>query len=310
MVRISELKESNIKTVRGCFSNGQIWVKSDLAESTGMSLAAITNILQFLIKNDEILFVGYAQSSVGRKAKKYQINPDYKHYGVITCKNEGDHDTMNISRYSLLGEEIDTKTLGVNITKDEIVSSAKQIVQGDPKVDVIIIYVPGICRGGRVESSSIRGLVGLNLLNYLKDQIDCQIILDNGLHYAAKGFDASAKGHISVFVYQDTDALSRSVIVYDGDIACGATDYAGTLLNDEQGDAFMRLKHQLATINALLDPDVIGVYSEALDGFDERDLLTDISIYHRAKIKAVDDIDEFIRQGMHAICLKYLLNND
>lgn len=310
IVRISELKEGNIQNVRKCFLKGNIWVKRDLADATGMSLAAITNILQLLVNNNEIKFIGYADSSVGRKAKKYQINPDFRHYGTISCRYYQGQGHLSISRYSLLGEEISTKVIDEDITKDTIAQAAKDLISYDPDIIAIVFSIPGICRAGRIESSTVRGVVGLNLLSYLKDQLNCKVVIDNDITFAAVGFDALHQGKLSIFVCQDEEAYTRSVIMYDGEVTRGATDYAGTLLNDEEGDAFTKLRHQAATINSLIDPDIIGVYSKALSAFDERDLLIDIPIYHRTKIKVINDPEKEIKLGMKTICLKALFNDD
>ena len=86
LVKITELKTNNIHQVRLCFYNGEIWTKNDLAKHTGLSLAATTNILQLLLKDDEIKLVGEAQSTGGRKSKQYILNKDYYHLGNVSLK--------------------------------------------------------------------------------------------------------------------------------------------------------------------------------------------------------------------------------
>ena len=48
MTKITDLKEDNIHQIRQCFYDGEIWTKNKLAQKTGLSLAATTNILQYL----------------------------------------------------------------------------------------------------------------------------------------------------------------------------------------------------------------------------------------------------------------------
>ena len=57
MTKITDLKEDNIHQIRQCFYDGEIWTKNKLAQKTGLSLAATTNILQYLLQNNEILVV-------------------------------------------------------------------------------------------------------------------------------------------------------------------------------------------------------------------------------------------------------------
>ena len=71
MTKITDLKEDNIHQIRQCFYDGEIWTKNKLAQKTGLSLAATTNILQYLLQNNEILLDGKAQSTGGRKSKQY-----------------------------------------------------------------------------------------------------------------------------------------------------------------------------------------------------------------------------------------------
>lgn len=86
LTKITELKSDNIHSVRICFYNGEIWTKNDLAKHTGLSLAATTNILQLLLKDDEIKLIGEAQSTGGRKSKQYILNKDYYHLGNVSLK--------------------------------------------------------------------------------------------------------------------------------------------------------------------------------------------------------------------------------
>ena len=55
MTKITDLKEDNIHQIRQCFYDGEIWTKNKLAQKTGLSLAATTNILQYL-RPDQIYF--------------------------------------------------------------------------------------------------------------------------------------------------------------------------------------------------------------------------------------------------------------
>ena len=48
----------NIQKIRRCFYQGKVWTKTELASVTQLSLASITNILQELLKSQEILFIG------------------------------------------------------------------------------------------------------------------------------------------------------------------------------------------------------------------------------------------------------------
>ena len=82
MTKITDLKEDNIHQIRQCFYDGEIWTKNKLAQKTGLSLAATTNILQYLLQNNEILLDGKAQSTGGRKSKQYVLNADYQSLGV------------------------------------------------------------------------------------------------------------------------------------------------------------------------------------------------------------------------------------
>ena len=103
LVKITELKTNNIHQVRLCFYNGEIWTKNDLAKHTGLSLAATTNILQLLLKDDEIKLVGEAQSTGGRKSKQYILNKDYYHLGNVSLKRDDQYYYFLVKITDLLG---------------------------------------------------------------------------------------------------------------------------------------------------------------------------------------------------------------
>ena len=91
MTRINELKTENIRDIRSCFYRGGIWTKNELSDETGLSLAGTTNVLKFLQERREILLVGKADSTVGRKSKQYTLNKDYAHIGTLIAQYGKDH---------------------------------------------------------------------------------------------------------------------------------------------------------------------------------------------------------------------------
>ena len=56
--KVKDLKHMNIQKVRQCFYDGNIWTKTQLSDVTQLSLSSMTNILQELLKNQEIFFIG------------------------------------------------------------------------------------------------------------------------------------------------------------------------------------------------------------------------------------------------------------
>ena len=91
MTKTTELKIENIRSVRECFYNRSVQTKNELSEASGLSLAAVTNILQHMCSTGEIRYTQDAQSTGGRKSKIYELNPDYHHIGAVMLrKNKGD----------------------------------------------------------------------------------------------------------------------------------------------------------------------------------------------------------------------------
>ena len=84
----------NIQKIRRCFYQGKVWTKTELASVTQLSLASITNILQELLKSQEILFIGENDSTGGRKSKQYVLNKDYCHLLKVILKKQKDYDEV------------------------------------------------------------------------------------------------------------------------------------------------------------------------------------------------------------------------
>lgn len=189
MVKITELKTNNIHQVRLCFYNGEIWTKNDLAKHTGLSLAATTNILQLLLKDDEIKLVGEAQSTGGRKSKQYILNKDYYHLGNVSLKRDDQYYYFLVKITDLLGNILkEEKLISEEGSIDELLEAISNLICDDYKVTVLALSIPGVCKDGKVGICDFEALRNCELLKLLKEHFNLDIIMDNDVNAASIGF--------------------------------------------------------------------------------------------------------------------------
>ena len=269
MAGISDLKYENIRDVRACFYQGGIWTKNALSEKTGLSLAGTTNILKYLLEEEEIILSGKAVSKVGRKSKQYIMNPDKFHIGcVIAAYGKWSHSLWTAS-YKLNGEcifreQADDTTLDA----DFVLNMTQKMVEKDPLIRCITVSVPGVVSGGVINTCDIDALENTALEEMMRERFAMPVALENDVNTAAAGFAAKHRNHQNlVLIYQPEVSLVGSGIMINRKLYQGSSGAAGEIKHmavKDNDDARSILIAQMQNLCAVLNPSLIGWYSDVI----------------------------------------------
>lgn len=168
MAKNEELKKENVQAVRTYFYRGGTWTKNALSEKTGLSLAGTTNVLQELKEAGEIVYIGDAASTGGRKSKEYELNADFCHLSAI-CLRKAEQYYYQLQIFNLHQEELQKVTVFSDEGSLNDFQKTLAIVKKDPKVKFLAVSIPGVCRLGKVDACDFPLLAQLDLrANYQK----------------------------------------------------------------------------------------------------------------------------------------------
>lgn len=319
MVRINELKKSNIQKIRECFYNCEIWTKNELSKKTGLSLAGTTNVLMELLENNEIEFIGEAKSTGGRKSKQYILNKDYYHIGIIILRRENKNYRIIIKSLDLLSNIVYEKELiSSRGTIQELDLTIKQLLENDNNVSILSISIPGVCQDGHVDICDYEEFEDFALGKYIYSKFHLEVIIENDVNVACIGFSDSYPevSHLS-FIYQPAVKYVGIGMMIDRKLYNGFSHFAGELrylpfYTHQQQDEMLKynpkelLLKQIVTLICVMNPEVIGYHS---DVFDTEMTLEDYSIFkkHYPVLVRVPDFNNVILKGLYSIGLKNLM---
>ncbi|NFE93766.1 ROK family transcriptional regulator [Clostridium botulinum] len=71
------IKNININSIRNILNSNKSMTKSDIARYTGLSFPTVSNTIEYLLEKGEVIDCGLKDSSGGRCAKNYSLNPMY-----------------------------------------------------------------------------------------------------------------------------------------------------------------------------------------------------------------------------------------
>lgn len=320
--KINDLKQMNEQMIRTCFYDGQIWTKTALSQKTGISLASTTNILQELLKNNEIVFAGEADSTGGRKSKKYHLNKDYYHILKIVFKKSKDHFEFDLKSVNLFHECVfHHKVISSQGTKQDLIDGIEEMLKKDSNIDIFCISIPGVCRHGLIDICDFHRFEQTPLKKMLYEKFGKETILENDVNIACIGFyhQNSHYRHMA-FIYQPQVDYVGCGMMIDGKLYNGFTHFAGELrylpfyTHQQQDDMLQNepmvlLEKQIETLCCTLNPQVVGICSDVI--FDLSTLqLQNIPDIHRPELVFVKNLDEMIQQGIFYIGLKKLLERE
>ena len=320
MANTEELKKRNIRSVLSCLGDGKAWNKADLVEATGLSTGALTQILQELQGTGEVLFSGTAPSTGGRRPKEFVLNPDYCHVAQLTitalpegyriCRKTCDLNGVVLAEYAF-----DSATC----TEQDLVDAARSACAKDERIGIVCIANPGVSIAGKVVVSDAEGLAGADLAGAVTGACGVTTVVENDVNAAAIGLWEDHRTESLALLYQPARYYVGVGMVIGGRLYNGATHTAGELrylpfYTEEEQDAALAadptdlLAKQLATLNCVMNPGVVGICVERGASADLEAYLRYIPREFQPRVVAVDDFDVKIERGLAAIARDVLLN--
>ena len=322
MSKIEDLKKENINKIKKCFFDGQIWTKNEISDITGISKAGITNILKELLERQEIVFIGEAHSTGGRKSKQYQIKKDYFHIGKIILlrkRNEYHFISQSINLLNqLIYEDYMIYDQG---TIDKLIEVIIALINRDDKITVLCLSIPGICEDGYLSVCDFNDLQGLDIKEKLKSFLDIDVIVENDVNVAAIGLCHCLNySHLALLYQPEVEYVGCGIII-QGQLYNGFSHFAGELrylpfYNHQIQDKMLKenpkelLRLQIETICCVINPEVICLCSDMISQNDLKTIDFSLPKQHLPKIHIVDDLNRFLYDGLYHIAINNQLKGE
>jgi len=229
------MKQVNEALVREALAGRGRAAKTDLAADTGLSLTTVGQILSAMEKMGEIRLTEYNESSGGRKAAVYRLDPEA--CVVYAVAVEAGH--LDWAVANALG----TVTAdGTRLVRRDPIKEAVALVEAMRK-DALVprseraalaIGIPGAVQDGRVLTGFLRDRWrDRDIAAHFRERTGLPVVAENDVNAAALGFvrRAEAEGRaVHSIVYINTNGTcTGSGIVCGGQVLRGASHFAGEL---------------------------------------------------------------------------------
>lgn len=314
MAHVGELKLDNTQLIRDCLYDQEIWTKNALIQATGLSNGSATNILKELTATHEVNYIGDGPSTGGRKSKCYQLNRDYQHIGYLICIQNDSHASLIYGICDLFAQVIYQQQRDFTVLFEEhLLEAAKKLIKEDPLISVICVSIPGVSIQGEVIICDCEALIHHPIGKHLEDHTNRPCIIENDVNVACIGF---ASEHPEVahlcFLYQPRVAYVGCGMMINHQLYNGATHFAGELrylpvYSHQKQDVLLKedpvklLKMQLESLNAVINPTLIGVCSDQIEHLSADTLTKDILIDHKPQVIIVTHFQDLILKGLYSI---------
>ncbi|MDO4458689.1 MAG: ROK family protein [Clostridia bacterium] len=330
---VNQVKNHNVELIKSALKSIESGTKNVIAQMTGLSVATCNTILNELAETGEILETESVAPSIGRPPKSYRFNESFA-YVLCLFTNEEGALTINSAVTDLMGTILTDDTRSYrHIDEHTIIDYIEEQIEEEPKIRYISLGISGFYYDGRVQSSGIDNLNGIDLKTLIEKRFNLPVTIENDTNAMALGVYSFAdelvesKNDMALLAYFK-DIQPGCGIVIDGKVHMGNTRFAGEVchLVYKNFDVFTVDENNKTTFHSLesrnvvesastsvislcctVNPELIVFTGEAIDNDIIEEIKRFVSRYipkeHMPIIKYGEDVRQYYFWGLCAEAL-------
>lgn len=235
------IKEVNIGLIKDALSRMGQATRVELSKKTGISQPTVNVLMKELTEKGEVLSLGNANSTGGRRAEVYTLNGKRYHIvSVIVRKDALEYCIFDLQLQKEVQRQI-TREDKISYT-DQLVSLLREIIRKTPDVRAVCVGVPGaVSDYGEVFAiPQIPEWEQFALQSYLEEECALQVKVINDINAIAMGYLTSEMLTISfrqedgsrhpvrnlIYLHIEGTGLGAGIII-DGKLYSGCRSFAG-----------------------------------------------------------------------------------
>lgn len=310
----NDLKQHNVRAIRQLFVQQQSLTQNEIARHTALSVVTANKLIGEMIQKNEVLLAEDTVATGGRKAKKYQLNKDYKHILAVQFYEHEKENTVSLTVSDLLCKVLTAQTRIFSAEAMAVFWEAlAELLLQDPLIGIIVVGIPGVEAEGEFKIMDFASLEAADFRQQLQELTDLPVIFENDINAATYGYaKEQALSEIVAGIYFLENYAPGSALVFNDQIFRGANGLSGELKHlpmfeevafpvTEKKDVSKLVEAALRVVISMYDPQHLVV-------FDTNRLITEeLWSFLRDKLQLVFPYDSMPElQLRHTIADPYL----
>lgn len=202
--------------------------KVELSEKLGVSFPTIAKFIAHMEQAGEVLSVGLADSSGGRRAQRYAYHPDYQ-LGATLFLEKTETQFMIHNAFGAVKEQ----GRSAGFLQDGMETLAQQVaslIERHPRIRSLAFGVPGSVKDGRIiYIPEYDKFQGFDLKGYCEARFRLPVVVENDMNAAVLGYydQQGCRDNPSlVYLYFGQNGPGAGILV-NGQVVRGATSFSG-----------------------------------------------------------------------------------
>jgi hypothetical protein len=203
--------------------------KVELSDKLGISFPTISKFLAEMVKDGEINLVGLDESSGGRRAKRYQYNPEH----MLGLSIFLERTETNYTIFNCIGE-VKEQGKVPSVLKDDdlnlLTKCIENLMNKYSKISSIAIGVPGSVDCGRIfYIPGYEQFQNFDLKGYYEEHFSIPVVVENDMNAAVLGYNnnkGNKDNHSLIYLYLGQNGPGAGIML-NGDVVRGSTFFSG-----------------------------------------------------------------------------------
>lgn len=290
-------KKNVMKIIQSLVKQGGC-TKNELVFYTGLSLSTIDNLLEEMLKSNQVIKAGYRESTGGRPSMSYKVNGEFSQTLCIYAYKHDKTTTVIGRLYNLYSEMMEEKRRDIpKLDCDVLCSFIDEML--NEQVHTICLSLPDCDID-------------------IKHRYKQRVFVKNDVYMGVIGAYIKHMQYDSI-VLLDSKVNSRLGIVVHGHLVEGKSSIAGQIrympLIENKNRRSMKGRSQLLVIElqniiGMLNPEAIVICAQGIDQhYVEEELLKIFKMNDMPHLIYIDDFIDEVMLGMESISKDSLFDN-
>ncbi|OWR29587.1 transcriptional regulator [Saccharibacillus sp. O23] len=272
-----KVKRMNEERVRQALRASESATKSQIAQTTGLSVATCGTLLGEMLETGEALEDEPEESSGGRRARRFVYNADHSHIACVCAVYELERPMLIYAVADSFGRVLERRSEEAAALDEAAIDTlVGRLLVNYPQIKALGIGIPGLVHKGVIHICDAAELIGVPLAGRLREKYAIKVTVENDMNLTVYGLyrrnEWEEPGTVAAMIFE-RGCFPGAGLMIDGRIHRGSSRFAGEVSflpfgvsREEQlrrlnvKETFVPLAaHAVASLAAIVNPKIVAL---------------------------------------------------